>query len=339
MRALNIIFIGDYNFGTRTLYRLETLKKLGHNIFPIPTNKIPFIGGIDKLSILERIINRLKLNLDFLKINKNIINAVSDNTDLIWIEKGLNIYPWTFKKILKINNKAKIISLSEDDMFRIHNISIWYLLALKYYHFVFTSKKYNIKELQKLGAKKVILFINSYYEKVHRPLKNMPKKYEVSFVGTYEKERSEYIYFLAQNNIVINVFGSDWTKMKLKHKNIILNKPLYDYEYSKILNQTLINLCFLRKINRDTITTRSIEIPACGSFMMAEESADHKDFFVNNKEAVFFSSKEDLLGKIKYYLKNKNDALKIGNNARNRCIASRYSLTNVLEDIITKVVI
>ena len=90
-----------------------------------------------------------------------------------------------------------------------------------------------------------------------------------------------------------------------------------DYYY-KILNNAKIALCFLNVEVGDTYTTRSLEIPASGTLLLAEETKDHKNLFKENEEAVFFKNQNDLLKKIKYYLKNDKKRKKIAKSGRDR---------------------
>ena len=65
--------------------------------------------------------------------------------------------------------------------------------------------------------------------------------------------------------------------------------------YSKAIGVTKINLAFLSKANRDLHTDRSIEIPAYGGFLMSEYSQKHARLFVEDREVVYFRSREKLL--------------------------------------------
>ena len=80
------------------------------------------------------------------------------------------------------------------------------------------------------------------------------------------------------------------------HPNLVIeNRPIYGEDYVKGLCATRINLCFLRKINRDLQTDRTMEIPACGAFMLAERTDEHLRLFAEGKEAAHFDSNEELL--------------------------------------------
>ena len=99
--------------------------------------------------------------------------------------------------------------------------------------------------------------------------------------------------------MTVNIWGNGWEKSKLHHSNLnIHHKFLYEKNYPQTIFKSKINLNFLRKINDDVITSRSLEIPASGGFMLAERTEAQTKIFQERIEADYFSSKEELLKKI-----------------------------------------
>ncbi len=130
------------------------------------------------------------------------------------------------------------------------------------------------------------------------------------FIGAWEKERCESILYLAKNGIKVKVFGDGkWNEYK-NISNLTLCPAVFSVDYSKALQAFKISLCFLRKMNFDQQTSRTMEIPGCGGFMMAERTDEHRALFEEDKEAVFFSSDEELLEKCKYYLSHDEERKK-----------------------------
>ena len=141
--------------------------------------------------------------------------------------------------------------------------------------------------------------------------------------------------YLASNAIPVKIRGPFWEQASRNHPEIqIYPGELVGNEYTKTICATKINLCFLRKVNRDLQTTRSVEIPACGSFMLAERSEEHSALFEEDKEAAFFSSNEELLEKVRFYLEHDEQRDKIALAGRRRCIKSGYSNHERLESMI-----
>jgi len=326
-----------------------------HNASELPENRLKCYASLKKeaseidyistfskgykRTIIDKLLNKLKLPTDPCDLNKRLIIKIQTfKPDLAFIVKGVNIKPQTLKVLS--NNGIKTVSWSNDDMYGWHNRSIYYSLGLKYYNLVVTQKSYNCNpnELPSLGVKKILFQDKAFDPAMHYPIDDCMDckyKFDVLFIGTYEKERFEMLKFLADNDIVIHIIG--WAKKMSGsyHKNLIFNNlHLYGSDYAGAFACSKISLNFLRKQSRDLQTSRSIEIPACRGFMLAERTDEHLRLFDEGKEAEFFSTKEELLQKVKYYLEHDAERNKIAEAGYLRCYKSDYSFDNRMKEII-----
>lgn len=334
---MKIFFVGDLNGYSRSSQRKRAMENLGHDVVGISTVPLGRLPGIsNKPSLVERILSKMRLPLDKTGVNQAMLKNIQQTPfDVIWIEKGLTVHPRTLKAVKTVINSVKLISYTEDDMYRKSNQSRYYLKGLDLYDIIFTTKSYNANpdELASLGARKVVFVDKAYDRDFHRPVDLSEEDQsnfgaEVGFIGTFEAERAQLIFYLAKNGIEVRVFGNGWGGWTNKHPNLkIENRPLYGDEYIKGLSATKINLCFLRKLNRDLQTDRTMEIPACGSFMIAERTVEHKRLFLEDKEAVYFDvhNPNELIKKVRFYLKNNMERIKIANAGRERCLNNGYS--------------
>ena len=293
-------------------------------------------------SFFEKFFEKIKLPIDKYGQNKKIIKYCKNNSvDFVFIVKGNHIKPATLK-ILK-NKNIKLISWSQDDMYAFHNRSLYYSCGIKYYDLIVTQKSYNKNknELPSLGANDILFQNKSYLPRIHKPYLECylsDFNYDVIFIGSAEKERFNSLCFLANNDIKVHVYGSGWDRIfytKNKPINLIFHfKNLLNEEYSKAISCAKISLCFLRKINRDQQTSRTMEIPACGGFMLAERTKEQMGLFEEGLEAEYFSSNIELLEKVKCYLKNEKKRKEIAVNGRLRCLKSGYDYQNRAMEIV-----
>ena len=195
-----------------------------------------------------------------------------------------------------------------------------------------------------LGAKNVLFVNNTYSEVFHKPyaLTEIEKNElggDVGFIGAWEEERCKSILYLVDHGVKVKVFGdAKWDKYANYSQNLtIMGRLLRKEDYCKSLHAFRISLCFLRKMNFDTQTTRSVEIPACGGFMMAERTDEHLGLFEEDKEAVYFSSNKELLEKCLYYLENEEIRSQIAVAGRERAVASGYSNESMVRNIINSI--
>ena len=330
---MKIVSIGNMSGLSNTcLHRHWALEKISDEIDVVNTRKKP-------ISIWHRIAYRLfqyglpiRLpdNSSANKIVKELIIAAIDAPyDIVWIDKGITINSKTLNYIKKYSPATKIVSYSPDNMALRHNQSQNYLNCIPLYDLHFTTKSYILDDMRRLGAQKVA-FTNKHYEQTfHYPRiltadETQRLGGDVGFIGAWEKERCESILYLAKNGIKVKVFGDKkWNDYKTE--NLEIAPGIYSEDYSKALQAFKISLCFLRKMNSDKQTSRTMEIPACGGFMLAERTREHLELFSENKEAVFFSDDKELLEKCRYYLSHEEDRKRIVEGGIQRCKTSGYS--------------
>lgn len=326
--------------GSTCFQRMNALQYLGHEVYPVDT--CPSDAQRKKNHFGYRLLRKIAGPLDLASANEKILKSVTNgNIDILWIDKGLTIKATTIKAVKKLKPKCLIVGYSPDDMAASHNQSRQFLHSLSFYDVFFTTKSYGVNELEKLGCKEAIFFNNAYDPETHKPVPVTPEERlrlggEVGFIGDYERERAEAILYLAENSIPVRVWGLSWgKKCKLSHPNMIIEGiPLWGNEYAKAICCFDINLNFLRKVNRDLQTTRSIEIPACGGFMLAERTCEHLELFEEGKEADFFGSNEELLDKVRYYLAHLQQRKQIAAAGRDRCLKSGYSNHDRLREML-----
>jgi spore maturation protein CgeB len=335
---MRILYAGELSSGSTSRMRADTLEALGHKVHSISTNW----SAKSKLTrALQAASYRIGFPVDGASANKRLLQLVPQlSPEALWIDKGLVIKPSTLRRLKKIEPRMRIVSYAVDDMYARHNQSRYYVRSVPIYDLHITTKSYNVHELKQLGARHVAFVDNAYDPSVHRPMQLSNEEREwygspVGFIGTYEEDRAAAILALAQEGLRVKVWGNGWRKMTGAHNLLaIMNQALLAEEYAKAICAFDINLCFLRKMNRDVQTQRSVEIPACGSFMLAERTNEHQRLFREGVEAEFFGSTHELVTKCKRYLDDPQSRGAVAAAGRNRVLGSGYSYRDQLSHVL-----
>lgn len=332
---LTILYIGPLSYGGTCLQRLYALEELGFSTFAVDTG----VQSEFPLSLLFRLWRKFISSSWVAFINRKIVRSLKIvNPDVVWIDKGLTIQPITLLQIKSVCPDVITVSYSPDDMMNPNNQTNNYIECIPIYDYHITTKSYNADELKQLGAKEVIVVDNAYCSRSHKPVllsqtERLRIGGQVGFIGGWEKEREQFMMFLAENDIPIRIWGA-WRQNRNYHPNMrVEGRVAWGDDYARTASAFDINLCFLRKENRDVQTTRSIEIPACGGFMLAERTDEHLSLFEEGKEAEFFDSKEELLSKVNYYLYHEDERKRIALAGFHRCIQGGYSNRERLDKV------
>ena len=335
-----VLLVGDLNEFSKGYAEARALRMLGLDVKALSHTIIDGAErGHSEFSLRYRIAHKLGYELDTVGINRRLLEAAREiEPDIAWIEKGNMIRPRTLQALKEFRPGLLLATYSDDDMYLSHNRSRYYTASLKFYDCVFTTKAANAEpaELESLGARHVVLVDKAFDPRQHHPvsLRESDRHVfacDVGFICSYEDARGAALEFLAANGVSVRVWGNGWQAMPSPHPNLrlelasVVNTDAAP-NYTKCISATRINLGFLRKLNRDMHSDRSVEIPACGGFMLAERTTDHLRLFEEGKEAAYFGSPDELLAKVRHYLANDDERSSIAAAGLQRCRSGGYDL-------------
>ena len=327
---MKFFFAGALHLNAGPTIRAKTLRDLGNEVELFDTKPYEVWGGI-YISYLLRRTGLVKINHAIL--NKQLAErAIASKPDVLWIDKGRYVCGATLRKI-KEQTDATIVYDTLDYMFAPFNKTWQVLSSIPEYDLIVTMRK-DHDEYYEHGAKKVLRLWCGYYQEVFKPVELSVEdeqlySAEVMFCGTPEIERAETLVFLINHGINVKIWGvkHDWKRLKCfkQLESHFIDSYLHWPEYAKSINASKIGLCFLKKVSKDEHTFRSLEIPACGAFMAAERTNEHMELFEEDKEAIFFSSNQELLDKIRYYLSHDEERKQIADAGRKKCVDQDYT--------------
>lgn len=343
----NILFVGDLNRYARSLQRFETLERLGHSVQGISNVPDRTLSDSNRAATLfERLTWKIGFPLADNCANRDIADSIRfRHFDLVWIENAVSIRPGVLSYIRGKLPDAKILYFTEDDICVTHNRSIWQDRALKLVDYIYTTKDHNLAPLRSSYPQaKVELTNNTYCDHVHRiPTLSLEDREiyaaDVVAIGAYEDTRATMIVELARLGIDVDVWGLGWSNLK-RHEIRglrIHDRFLCREEYAKATFAAKINLNFLRKINFDVITSRSVEIPACGGFMLTERSNAHSSLFEMGVDADDFGSVSELYEKVVFYLEETELRVNAARRGYHKVTEGGYGMTAQLHKIMQNI--
>jgi spore maturation protein CgeB len=114
----------------------------------------------------------------------------------------------------------------------------------------------------------------------------------VLFVGGADRDRAEFFGAFLRHGPRPTLVGGYWERYGNTRALSIGLKTAS--EVRTLTAGAAVNLCLVRRANRDGHVMRSFEIPACGGFMIAEDTVEHREIFgPEGKCVLYFSSPRD----------------------------------------------
>lgn len=214
--------------------------------------------------------------------------------------------------------------------------------TLRSYDLVFTTKSQNTERYQQMGQLNSFFLPSAFEPTVHHPIEDRQSRYsgrpfEVTFIGTYDRSRLPYLEKAGWERL--HVWGDHWKRFPdfKKHRRHIHPRAIYDFEFADITSHSKVALGLLREEAQDLHTTRTFEIPACGTLQLAPRNPEILTYFEEDKEIVCFESLDEMADKIEYYLTHEWQRNQIARKGYERCLRDRHTYLDRVKEIFRRV--
>jgi hypothetical protein len=318
------------------LERSKVLVERGWNLLQFDTT--PYLSGGSRL--LRAFQHRLLWGPDVIKFNRDLVDFVvrAKSVQAVWIDKGQWVFPSTLEKI-KAWTGALLVHYTPDPTFIVHT-SRHFERSLSIYDLCVTTKRYELERYHEAGAKRVVFTwqgIDDRFVRCERCAKTEGHhRAGIVFIGHSEHHYETVLASVSSKHQGVQIYGSGWQRYANWEglpKSLIKGGPVWGREYVSQLANARIGLGLLSKYCQDQFTTRSFEIPAAGTMLIAERTEEHQELFEEGNEAEFFATLDELNDKIGFYLGNEPARCRIAEKGRRRTLAC-YHWKNVLVPVI-----
>jgi spore maturation protein CgeB len=259
--------------------------------------------------------------------------------NLIWIDKAIFLTPKTTAYLKSLTDT--LVHFTPDPAFTFHKSHL-FRKSLSLYDFAITTKRYELAFFEKyLKKEKVIYATQGFDKKLHKPIIPYKEKKEgVLFIGHQETERAEVLQSLLDADIPVTVAGIKWEtfiKQNQSNKKLhYLGKGFYGEDYVRSLSGYQFSWGSVSKWIPEQHTTRTFEIPACGTALITESNAETKSFF-NDDEAIFYDSMEEMIDKIRYYQNHPVELEQLTAKGMERVHRDGRDYESILRDVLRKI--
>jgi spore maturation protein CgeB len=304
---MKILYASGLSPNDSSLYRLWALERLGHQVIPFNAYQYDSPNPI-----IRKIVFRLSAGPAVNRLNRDLLTiAEREKPDLLWTDKLLWMRPRTLDGLRSMG--IATVSYMIDNPFGPRQDPGWrlYMKDIPHYDLHVVQRDRNIADYRSHGARDVIKIQTAYEPTIHYPpapgWSDKDRNREVSFVGTPYDDRAETLNKLSQAGefqVAISGPHRAWQRALPAEAFTRLYREgeLFQQQYREAIWRSRINLSFLTHSNQDEFVHKSFEIAGCGGFLLAERSEGHLQRFREDEEAVFFSTFDECLKKIRRYL-------------------------------------
>lgn len=331
------LYIGINTYGSTSKMRAEKMKDILADWdvrvidTDIPNNKAPHL--------FVSLAWHYKIGPLIWSTNKYVLDNLGDeHYDLIWVDKAIYITKKT-TSILRAHTD-KLVHYTPDPAYTFHRSRLLFA-SLPYYDYVVTTKTYEIEDfVRAMGSIEKVLYATQGFDKnIHRPLVEWERKRGVAMIGHHEEERESPVLALLDAGIDVYLAGGKWETFAKEHACETLHylgESVQGEDYVKALSGCLFALGSVSKWIPEKHTTRTFEIPACGTALLTEKNDEIAGFY-NDNEVIYYANNDELVEKVRYYLGNKAELKEITDRGYKKVQIGGFDFESIMRNLLNKV--
>jgi spore maturation protein CgeB len=206
--------------------------------------------------------------------------------------------------------------------------SHWFFTALPLYDIVFSVRRANLPDLARQGCK-VVEYVPfgfdpelSFPEPIDRSNEHASLASDILFVGGAERDRVSYMAALIRAGFQVAIYGDNWTNFPETRAHT--RGHAAPATLRKATSVAKVALCLVRRANRDGHVMRTFETAAIGACMLTEDTAEHREIFGPEGEAVvYFRTIEEMIAKLRWLLDHSDERRRLAAAAHARIVGGR----------------
>jgi hypothetical protein len=227
------------------------------------------------------------------------------------------------------------VNYSTDDPWNRVLRASWYVRVLPEYDVIFTTRRANIGSFAEIGCGQVHYLPFGYDEwlvcRRVRPLDGPAP--DVLFVGGADRDRAAFAAEFMRTGLRVALVGGYWERFPAMRPYALGLQP--PEVLSALTAEAKVNLCLVRRANRDGHVMRSFEIAALGGCMLAEDTAEHREIFGPDGEAVvYFGTAQEAAERARSLLANPAERARLSAVVRARISSGAHTYRDRLISIL-----
>jgi spore maturation protein CgeB len=291
-----------------------------------------------------RVLRRLGRGLFARNYNQAVAeHATNQAIDFVLVFKGMLLEGATLEGFRR--RGIPVYCFYPDVSFLDHGRNIWDCLPL--YDCLFTTKSFHLDDSAlRSRVREMRLVSHGFDPEVHRPIEltdRMKEHYgcDVSFVGCWSSKKETLLAGVVRGcpDLDVRVWGPGWGRSGPAVRQRWQGRGAYGDELAIIYCASKINLGLVSEAGGgtkvgDLVTARTWQVPASGAFMLHEDTLELSRYFQPGREVGVFTSALDLPAKLRFFLDNQEERMRVLEAGRRRCLDADYTYLGAVQAIL-----